>query len=129
MVQKKVQPTAVIYARQSSGQEDVSASVQQQLRNCKQLCASKGLSVLDCFYDNNTSGRTYPAGAEDIAAVDQGFQDWFSQQKSMKKFRSGLGEAIAMFSKIDYLVLDDLTRLYRPSEGSFLETHIGRLDL
>ncbi len=127
MVQKKVQPTAVIYARQSSGQEDVSASVQQQLRNCKQLCASKGLSVLDCFYDNNTSGRTYPAGAEDIAAVDQGFQDWFSQQKSMKKFRSGLGEAIAMFSKIDYLVLDDLTRLYRPSEGSFLETHIGRL--
>lgn len=57
-------PTAVIYARQSSGSDDFSLSEEQQILNCKHLAADGKFNIAGIFQDLNTSGETYPAGAE-----------------------------------------------------------------
>ncbi len=118
---------ALIYARQSSGKDDVSESVEAQIVNCKKLAARENLEIIGIFKDLNTSGETYPAGAESIALVDTAYQDWVIAQSTKKTFRIGLGEAIALFPSADILLVNELTRLYRPINGSFLEGHINQL--
>lgn len=118
---------ALIYARQSSGKDDVSESVEAQINNCKHLAEKENLEVIGVFRDLNTSGETYPVGAESIAQLDQAYLQWAAAQSTRKTFRVGLGEAIALFPEIDILLVNELTRLYRPINGSFLESHINHI--
>jgi len=124
---KSKKMTCVIYARQSSGKEEKSESVEQQILRCGMLAKSREISILGTFKDCNTSGRTYPVGAEQTAEADGVFQKWFAQQTSVKKYRDGLGDAIKLFPQTDYLIIDDITRLYRPCEGSYLGSYIYSL--
>ena len=117
---------AVIYARQSSGSDDYSESVETQIENCRKLAKRENLAVLGCFSDLNTSGKTYPEGAEKIAGLDTAFQQWFEQQTGTKKFRSGLGQVFRLLSRTDFLIVDEMTRLYRPVTRSFLESFVNQ---
>ena len=117
---------AVIYARQSSGNDDYSESVENQIANCLALAKKSGLAVIGCFSDLNTSGKTYPEGAENIAANDSAFQQWFNQQTSSRKFRPGLGQVFQLLGTVDYLIVDEMTRLYRPVTRSFLESFVNQ---
>ncbi len=117
---------AIIYARQSSGSDDYSESVEQQLINCRRLAEEEKLTVIGEFTDLNTSGKTYPAGAEHIAELDIAYRRWFAEQTSGKMFRTGLGAALRMLDQTDYLLVDDITRLYRPLTRSFLEQYIDQ---
>lgn len=47
----------IIYARQSGGDEEQSASVEQQLENCAALAAKEGFEVIGSFFDCNISGK------------------------------------------------------------------------
>ena len=116
---------AVIYARQSSGADDFSESVERQIENCKKLAEKENLEIVGIFSDLNTSGKTYPTGAEKIAENDTAFQRWFNQQTGTKKYREGLGYVMQKLSDIDFLIVDDMTRLYRPVTRSFLESYIN----
>ena len=118
---------ALVYARQSSGKDDLSESVEAQIENCKKLAAKENLEIIGIFRDLNTSGETYPVGAESIAQLDKAYQQWVMAQSSKKSYRTGLGEAIALFPEIDVLLVNEVTRLYRPIHGSFLESHINQL--
>lgn len=121
----KTKKTAVIYARQSSGADDFSDSVENQINNCKALAKSENIEIVGVFQDLNTSGKTYPVGAEKVAENDAAFQKWFMQQTGNKKFRMGLGQVMAQLSIVDYVIVDDMTRLYRPFRGSYLENYIN----
>lgn len=120
-------PTAVIYARQSSGSDDFSLSVEQQILNCKRLAADTKFNVIGIFQDLNTSGETYPAGAEQVASVDNAFMDWLREHTKGKGFRSGLGNLLILCQEknVDALIVNEITRLYRPVVGSFLEIYIN----
>lgn len=117
-----------IYCRQSSGQDDAenSTSIQQQLQNCLDKAAKLNLEVVDTFTDANVSGKTYPQGQlfEEIARADRSFNQWFKQQKSSKKFREGLGKLLARLSEVNYVIVDEITRLHRSLAKSFLEQTI-----
>lgn len=117
--------TAVIYARQSSGADDFSASVETQIENCKALAEKEGIEIIGIFSDLNTSGKTYPEGAEKIAENDGAFQRWFNQQTGTKKFRAGLGSVMKLLPSVDFIIVDEMTRLYRPFRGSYLENYIN----
>ena len=118
---------AVIYARQSSGSDDRSESVEAQVENCLDLAEREKLEVVGIFRDLNTSGETYPTGAENIAVVDSAYVDWLRQQTGKKNFRSGLGDLLKLLPEIDYIIVNEMTRLYRPANGSFIEVYINNL--
>ena len=117
---------AIIYARQSSGSDDFSYFVEYQITNCLNLAKKEKLTVIGCFSDLNTSGKTYPEGAESIAEQDTAFQQWFSQQTGSRKFRPGLGQVFQHLGTVDYLIIDEMTRLYRPVTRSFLESYVNQ---
>lgn len=118
-----------IYCRQSSGSEDAgnSISIQQQLKNCLDQAAKRGLTVVDVFTDANISGKTYPRGKifEQIALSDRSFNHWFQQQRSSKKFRDGLGAMLARLGEVGYIIVDEITRLHRSVAKSYLEQTIN----
>lgn len=118
---------AIIYARQSSGSDDFSESVEQQIFNCKTIADKEGVEIVGVFSDLNTSGKTYPEGAEDVAKLDMAFQGWFKEQTGSKMFRAGLGNVLKQASNIDFIIVDDLTRLYRPLAKSFLEGYVNQI--
>jgi hypothetical protein len=118
---------AFIYARQSSGGEEKSLSIEQQLQNCVDLCKRKGWEIGGKFSDFNTSGRTYPAGAELVAMQDRGFVRWMDLSSSNKSFRKGLGELLPKLGQDDVIVVDDITRLCRPATMSSLVNFLGNL--
>jgi len=115
---------AIIYARQSSGSDDQSDSVDTQIANCKRLCAERGYSVRVVCKDLNTSGRTYPTSGRMIAENDQAFLDWFRQQSRTRKYRDGLDMALTLLSSSRILIVDDLTRIYRGLKNSYLGNYI-----
>ena len=114
-----------IYCRQSSGSGDAvsSLSIQQQLTNCLELSRRMDLEVAGVFTDANVSGKTYPSGSyfEETAATDRGFQRWFEQQTGSKKFRTGLGSMMERLDEVDFIIVDEITRLHRAAANSFLE--------
>ena len=120
---------AVIYARQSSGNDDYSESVAAQITNCHTLAKKEGLEVVGIYKDLNTSGETYPVGAENTATVDKAYLLWLASQKEKKGFRSGLGDLIQRIEKgdIEVVIVNEMTRLYRPVSNSFLETYINNI--
>lgn len=117
----------IIYARQSSGKEEKSESIEAQIENCKRLASEQKIDVVGVFSDHNISGKTYPVGAEDVAKTDVAFQNWYNNQSSKKMFRDGLGEVISRLKEIDVVIVDDSTRLYRPLRNSFLESYMNNL--
>ena len=117
----------VIYARQSAGSDDYSESVENQKQRCLELAQKEGIEVIGTYTDLNTSGKTYPSGSEDIASLDIAFQKWYKEQTTKKMYREGLGQVINSLMDIDYILCYDITRLYRPVTGSFLESHINQL--
>ncbi len=117
----------LIYARQSSGKEEKSESIEAQIQNCKRLASEQKIDVVGVFSDSNVSGKTYPKGAEDVAKTDSAFQTWFENQSSKKMFRDGLGEVISRLNEVDVVIVDESTRLYRPLRNSFLESYINNL--
>jgi len=119
--------TGIIYARQSSGDDDFSASIDAQIENCQKLAQKENIEVIGVYQDLNTSGKTYPATdkAKETAFHDGAFMSWFEQQTGNKMFRQGLGGAFTRFAKVDFVLLDDMTRLYRPVTGSYLENFVN----
>ena len=106
---------ALIYARQSSGKDDLSESVEAQIANCRKLAEKEKLEVVGVFRDLNTSGETYPVGAESIAQLDKAYQQWVMTQSTKKSFRAGLGEAISLFPEIDVLLVNEVSSSARSS--------------
>ena len=117
-------PQAVIYARQSSGCEDESESIEMQIKKCQELAEKLRLEVIGVYSDANCSGRLYPSGAEAVAELDEAFQDWHSQHTLEKKSRPGLQTAMSLLPQIDCLITYEITRLYRPVSQSFLQHYI-----
>jgi DNA invertase Pin-like site-specific DNA recombinase len=119
----------VIYCRQSAGSEDFSESVEAQKTKCEELARKEGYAIEGIFEDLNTSGKTYPTGSEDIAKMDLAFQNWFNEQTGRKMYRPGFGAAIKaiLSGNIDVIICYDITRLYRPISGSYLESHINQI--
>ena len=117
---------ALIYARQSSGKDDFSESVEAQIANCKKLAAKEKLEVIGIYKDLNSSGETYPVGTEDIARLDKAYMKWAFSQSAKKDFRLGLCQVLQKLPEVDFVLVNELTRLYRPINGSFLESHINQ---
>lgn len=121
---------AIIYARQSSGDEDLSASVEQQKANCRALAHEKDITVIGEYEDLNVSGKFYPdtTAARTLAAIDSTLQDWVASTAAKQlKFRKGLGKAVAVLKTVDLILVDDYTRFMRPLANSFLEGHMKQL--
>lgn len=116
--------TAIIYARQSSGKEDGSASIEMQIQQCQELAKRKKIKVIGIFSDANTSGRLYPTGAEALIEADFVMQQWFKAHNNEKKTRQGLGSVISNINNADYVIVYDLTRLYRPLQGSYMQDYV-----
>lgn len=115
---------AVIYARQSSGKEEDSESITMQIDKCMELALKRKIDVIAAYSDANASGRLYPSGAESIADQDGVFQDWYRKNTTEKKYRAGLRQVLGELSRIDYVIVYDTTRLYRPIQRSYLQNYI-----
>lgn len=111
-----------IYGRQSSGDNERSISVDKQIENCELFAQSKNLVPTKIFTDLNTSGRLYWRGAESIASSDLIYQNWIKETRKKKIYRDGLGDLFEALKTGDIIIVDDLTRLYRPLTNSFLES-------
>jgi DNA invertase Pin-like site-specific DNA recombinase len=117
----------VIYARQSSGDEEQSASVEQQIVNCQKLAFENGIEIVGVYQDLNISGKTYPDTTEAaaLAAVDEAYKAWVkSTYDKSQRYRKGLAEVISVLKSVNYVLVDDFTRLMRPLPASYLESHI-----
>ena len=90
---------AIIYARQSSGADDYSESVEVQITNCRNLAAREHITVVEIFSDLNISGKTYPEGWNDLAFRDQAFQRWLAQNSSRRSTRIGFGKVMMRLSQ------------------------------
>lgn len=123
----KRQKDAIIYARQSSGNDEKSVSVETQIINCTNLCNDNNLNIKHIFSDLNISGRTYPCSASDLAQKDISFQNWYKNQTKTKEFRKGLDQVLSELKTGDVLVLDDLTRLYRGIRNGFLGAYLKQV--
>ena len=108
---------AVIYARQSFGHEENSASIEEQLNNCRKWCKQYGIAIVGEFSDKNTSSELYDDSIEGhaYAATDAEWQKWDKGQrtKGRKKYKKHLAAAFAYLSTVDFFVINERTRLYR----------------
>lgn len=118
---KNLSKKAVIYARQSSGKEEESESIEMQKQHCMELAENYHLDVLGVYEDLNSSGRLYPEGLADLERQDIAMQKWYKTHTTDKRSRPGLGEVLKKLPDISYVIVDDLTRLARPVSGSFLQ--------
>lgn len=116
----------VVYARQSSGDEEESASVEQQIQVCKEYAENQGWNVVGEYFDKNTSGKTYPELPEaiNLSKADSVYQEWLNVGGKRRSYRSGLAEVFNQLNKIDGIIIYDFTRLMRPLTDSFLESYI-----
>lgn len=117
---------ALLYARQSSGKEEESASVEAQLEACRHYAETHGIEVAEEFSDANTSGRLYPTGADHIASQDLALAKWLKGHSTEKSERPGLGKLLTTLGKVDVVIVYDLTRLYRSVRFSFLENYVNQ---
>ena len=117
----------VIYARQSSGSDDQSESIDFQIQQCQELAMSSHLEVIGVYSDYNSSGRLYPTGAESVAEQDMAFLKWRRERTIDKQYRIGLGDALAKLAMADYLLVYDTTRLCRPVRNSFLQQYLDNI--
>ncbi|MBP5673936.1 MAG: recombinase family protein [Victivallales bacterium] len=118
---------AVIYARQSSGKEEESESIALQLERCRALAKEQDIEILGEFYDANSSGRLYPAGADAIMEMDIAYQKWRKNNTIEKRSRPGLKSVLDLLPKVNMLLVYDITRLYRPIQNGFLQGYIDMM--
>lgn len=108
---------AVIYARQSFGHEENSASIEQQITNCRNWCDKNGITVVGVFEDKNTSSELYDDSIEGhaYAATDAEWLKWDKEQrtKGRKKYKKHLAAAFELLPNVDFFVTNERTRLYR----------------
>ena len=108
---------AVIYARQSFGHEENSASIEQQISNCRNWCEKNGITVVGVFEDKNTSSELYDDSIEGhaYAATDAEWLKWDKEQrtKGRKKYKKHLAAAFELLPNVDFFVTNERTRLYR----------------
>ena len=117
--------TAIIYCRQSSGKDEERASIEFQEKNCREYASSHNIKVISVFSDANTPGRLYPTGAEELAEMDMPLLNWQKNHTTEKRYRKGLGDALKVMMNVDFLLIYDLTRLYRPVQDSYLQSYIN----
>ena len=112
-----------LYLRQSSGasEADESLSITVQEEECLKLAKAKGLHVVDTFKEANRSGRLYPSGFEGLAAIDKVYQNFVRGTAKENQTRDALGRLLKRLDEVDYIIVIDITRLFRPLNGSFLE--------
>ena len=113
---------AFILSRQSSGEsnEEDSLSISVQVEECLKLAKSRDVDVIDIFKESATSGRLYPTGYEMIAAHDIIYAAWCRETKKTNQWRAGLGEILKRLNEVDYIIAYDITRFFRPLNGSLL---------
>lgn len=114
----------VLYARQSSGDDEQSESVDLQLAKLKALATARGWEIVGEYSDLDISGKTYPdtPDARALSALDDVFKDWSAGRKDI--YRQGLGRLMANLDGVDAILVWDLTRLMRPLRGSHLESYM-----
>lgn len=112
--------TAVIYSRQSYGEENNSLSIEQQIARCVQWCKRNAVEIKGIFKDSNTSSELYPNSPKGIEAcnADKGWNRWLKRErifKNRKQFRKGLADAFSIIEQqhVDYFIVDEVTRFYR----------------
>lgn len=131
--EKKERKTAVVYVRQSFGNNDESVSCDVQKANCIKWAEAHNIEVIGVYEDKNTSSELYPDSEEGkaFALTDREWCRWNAQQKTKgrKKFRSGLASAFEQLEKIDFFIVNESTRFFRnPSPLSTLDTYcLGKL--
>lgn len=118
---------AIIYARQSFGQEQDSTSIEVQLDKCREYAKAHGINIICDFTDANTSSELYPLCPEGIEAarIDRGFQRWQKAQRTAgrKQYKQGLGEAFQRIAEggVTHLLVYTRNRLGRTADGSYLD--------
>ncbi len=115
-----------IYGRYNRGNEDFSESVYSQIINCQKLAVKRKLEVVGIFKDLDARGESYPVGAEEIARLDKAYTAWAQKQSKKINFRLGLSQMLHKLDEVDYIIVDDLSRLYQNITGSFLEGYINQ---
>lgn len=119
---------AVVYYRQSSGGDDVSLSIADQMIQCRNWAANNGVEILKEFSDFNTPGELYPNTPEARAFcnTDKSWQIWRKSRAFTKDYRRQLGELFLFlrFHSVDYVIVHERTRLYRSPNNSFLDGFI-----
>lgn len=118
---------AIIYARQSFGQEQDSASIAVQIEECHKWAKAHNITVVGDYQDANTSSELFPLCEEGIEAskIDRGFQRWLKSQRTAgrKQFKEGLGQAFNRIEEggITHLLVYTRNRLGRTADGSYLD--------
>ena len=118
---------ALIYARQSFGQEQDSASIAIQIEACRNWAKAHNIALAGNFQDANCSSELYPACQEGIEAskIDRGFQRWLKAQRTAgrKQYKEGLGQAFNRIEEggITHLLVYTRNRLGRTADGSYLD--------
>lgn len=119
---------AVAYYRQSSGGDDVSLSIADQIIQCRNWASNNGVEILKEFSDFNTPGELYPNTPEARAFcnTDKSWQIWRKSRAFTKDYRRQLGELFQFlrFHSVDYVIVHERTRLYRSPNNSFLDGFI-----
>lgn len=120
---------AFVLCRQSGGVNDPeeSLSLDVQEAACVKLAEDRGITVKGIFKEASTSGRLYPVGFENIAAQDMIYNQWCGETKKIGQYRKGLGEILNRLNDVDYIICYDITRLYRPLNGSYLSNIVNQL--
>ena len=111
-----------IYSRQSSQKEDKSISCEEQVSNCKKYAEENNLPVKDVFTDIDVSGRLFPKQFAQLAEIDLVYKQFLKETKKEGQTRVGLGQLFDKLKDGDTIIVDDLSRFYRPLTNSYLES-------
>lgn len=110
------------YLRQSSTEGDRSISCEQQLENINNFAKEKGWTIKQSFEDKNVSGRLYSKQFASLAEIDLVYKQYLKETKKEGQWRVGLGQLFDVLKDDDIIIVDDLTRFYRPLTNSYLES-------
>lgn len=110
------------YLRQSSTEGDRSVSCEQQLENIKNYSKENGWTIKQSFEDKNVSGRLYTKQFAQLAEIDLVYKQYLKETKKEGQWRDGLGKLFDKLKDGDTIIVDDLTRFYRPLTNSYLES-------
>lgn len=111
-----------IYTRQSSQKEDRSISCEEQVSNCRKYAEENNLTVKDVFTDIDVSGRLFPKQFAQLAEIDLVYKNYLKETKKEGQWRVGLGQLFDKLKDGDTIIVDDLSRFYRPLTNSYLES-------
>ena len=57
--------------------------------------------------------------------MDEAYKSWVnSTYLKTHKYRKGLAQVLGVLKNVDFVLLDDFTRLMRPLPSSYLESHV-----